>query len=406
MPRQIPGRPLNDLSVRAILLLEDSELYQAKDVARKVFDRETQAAEYRDLRVKLNSFINYHAKNAPDSTTASGRFWKGRTWKSFLDPADISRVEKMPGKRPFRRLRKRYFLVAALCLSFLMVGGTSILRPKVYQILNEEGLEAALSYLGNPGKKSSPEQTFQMAWLKYREGKFAEAQTMAHELLSNESITVKIEADCQYLLGHLATETGKSQEAITHFLVAQSIYEDLNRPQNLYVNTLGMTKALILSGDFDQAEDHLEKALGYHEAAPRQTKYESFLQLSILFHERLGEYPQVLRLVEEVLKRFHNSQNEDLYAEALSTKAYSLAALGDYHASLELSLRAGYEFFRFGDERQYMFNMVNFVAILNCQGESVQSLSSKIEAYAEKNQDAFLLQHLESSLALECGERL
>ena len=299
--------------------------------------------KYRVYRLKL-SFSDSFLKRA----CSAGEF---RELKR-LEQQSVSPRNKLA----FKRFKKPLLFVAGV---LFLTAAVAVLRPRAYDILKGQGVSAALAYITNV-KIQTEESVYQRAWIEYRANHHEAAAQKALALLGDPRTSAKRGADCFYLLGEIKAATGFFRVSLGHYTEAHLIYQRLNRPQNLYLTSLGKAKALISMDQLDDAQAELNDALQWQRSA-KDSNLGLYYSLLTALEIRKANYASALQAAMTTASIHEENENNDGLAMALSDVGFLQILLGNTREGLANTRRAEYLAVELGDRGKYVCNLVNYV---------------------------------------------
>lgn len=136
----------------------------------------------------------------------------------------------------------------------------------IYTMLAEKGPKHTLEYMMS--RNTRYEDSYQKAWILYRNNENAEAKRLVKKLLKSDNM--KIVADSYYLQGHIDFFERSYITSIQNFKSANAIYEKNSLYENMYYAQLGIATCLIDLGSIDESDKVLRKAIIWFEIATQR----------------------------------------------------------------------------------------------------------------------------------------
>ena len=437
--REVTGRSLSIDSVLAIWMLEGDKLYPSFSVARGLFTPKDQ--KYQLLRKRLNLFIQYHTNGAADGKCGRFKAWRGSTWQSFLEDADLERAFEVvslndllkkrlktlqslsalpvtaPAPQPavpsekkktdrvrtgFGFKRIRMFWVAAITMTIFSLATTAFFRPEAYDILRSEGLRAALAHIAQRKSAASPETLFNEAWIHYRDNDFSQAKEKVAKVLESR-IPVKLKGDCFYLLGYLHIGQGAFNEALSYFREAHAYYLVLDRPDLLYLSYLALARSQTSLANYHEANALLDQALDHYQQAGETGPWGAFHAQRARVLIGLARYASALDSALKSAEAFEQDGDNDGLANAYSDLGFLYQLNGDFEQAYAFTIKAQTLIVHLGDPNRHYFNLINFILMDRCRGLApATALIDAVETWARQSGDEELMYFLELALDEDC----
>ena len=403
--RHIPGKPLSEGSIKAILSLEEEKLYLPSDVAKLQVNPGLNREEYDLLRKRLGRFIRYHTTSVGDARIGRYNAWRGKTWRSFLDPGDLARLE-ISSEKPkrfsifvLRKVPRRIWLgIATLLLSTM---GVVAYQTDLFSVLQTQGIHAAANQLQQLNPKT-PREKFQAAWIQFREGKLEAAEAAALSLLQ-ASRGEKLRADCHYLLGHIARTRGQIQPALDSFGRARKTYEELGKTRSEFLTATEMARVNWQAGQLLPAETILLSAEPLIPQIDANGDICLFYWVSTRVAFARSGAKAALPKAELAVEFARRSENKELQADAFSELAFYLLLEGKIDQGRLWTFRAQETIVALGDTRKHIYNLVNFILLQRCSGQEPDGfLLETVRSYAEGASSADLGYFLDIALNHSC----
>jgi tetratricopeptide (TPR) repeat protein len=256
--------------------------------------------------------------------------------------------------------------------------------------------------LADETETNSPEQAFQQAWQKFVGGQFREAERIVDaypaEALSNRHL----QANFAYLEGFLlGKHSGREHEAISAFLDARHIYQELGAVQEVFHTNTGLAKIYMDQDRLAEAETILEEnlELGNREGFPIGVTHSLIVELLFLrqaFHEALEH-------AHAAERAFRREGKISGVANSYSRQGLLLMLLGKWEDGHQATVRAQLRMVGKGRSYDYLFTQANLILYYRCNGLDEEPFVRAILAHLEENPDKDLEEFLYFVLSVDCG---
>lgn len=357
---------------------------------------------------------------------APQRAWCGWRWKSaipefFLDEKDLAEIREcearflisqhepvQPEEKPqgvgfFSFRGPRLTLALFFATIVLSVGFIAVFYPEGARLFKEEGPSAALDYFRHleGWKRGDPAVVFGKAWSKYAIGNFDEAEKDTYRLIQDSRTPEVTLGNCFFLLGKIKTRTGLHQEAREFYQRAQSIYEALNRPANIFKNYIGLAELALETGDLFEAENIIQEALEIRREA-RMEPWDLFhLQAELEF--KRSDYHRALEFSYRYYSGYKNAGNLGKTADALIDIGFYLILTGQMGAGFEKTMAAQVLINKAGDQNKFYFGLINQLLLRRCEGKSYAGIEENLINHIDETGDQRLQNLLVFALNYPCG---
>ena len=272
-------------------------------------------------------------------------------------------------------------------------------EPLAYSILRTQGIRSALSYVATR-ETSDDLGYYQSAWIDYRAHNLGKAEKKLGSLLASKDTTVKVGADCHYLLGEIRVLQSQYDEAFREYSQAHGIYLSLGRNENLYLSSLGLAKASIRLQDYDRAKEYLDKSRAYYDVSSRKQKLELGLwfemRAKLAFYQQ--DYTAAAGFAREGASLFEQNQHSSL-AYAYSNLGFFLCLDGALREGFAYTLLAQEKIVATGDRAAHVGNMVNFILYYRSTRLPYQFMIQQVEDFARQTGDLEMQHFLDVALS-------
>ena len=398
MGRKPKGRKLSAEVIHVLANLEREKLYSLSEVVKTVYPREH--AMYDVIYRRVANYLDNHFP--PDQRGHPYRYY-GRTLQSRLTVEERNQA-RLP-KRSKRRWHSGWLLACGLVLAG--AAGATMTRLDPFGIFNTQGFSAAQKVV-SAQEATTPEAAYDQAYFDYWSGNFQEAKAKAYRLLS-EDRSLRIQADCYYLLGNIDATSGGALQALSHFEIAYEMYEELGSVANLYQVALEAARALIITGEYDQARLRLAEARAHFEedkaGSAKLTHLGQYYLINKLLAMREQNFQAALAFAIERYRILVPTDSLDELVGAMTDLGFLFTVNGCTDLGIAFTNKAERRIFELGDERRYVWSQLNHLIIYKSLGYGIdQHTLVFIEDWSKMKGDSELNYHLTLALKIKPEE--
>jgi len=252
-------------------------------------------------------------------------------------------------------------------------------------------------------ESSSPEQAFQIAWQKFVDGQFREAESIVAAHPAEELENRHLQANFSYLEGFLlGKHSGREHEAISAFLNAHHIYQELGAVQEVFNTNTGLAKIYMDQDRLAEAKTTLEENLdlGISEGFPIGFTHSLLVELLFLreaFHEALQH-------ANAAERAYRQEGNISGVANSHSRQGLLQMLLGNWEDGHQTTVRAQSLMVGKGRRYDYLYTQANLILYYRCNGLDEQPYVRAILTHLEENPDKDLEEFLYFVLSYDCGD--
>ena len=277
-----------------------------------------------------------------------------------------------------------------------------------FMVLLNDGLGAARK-LVHSKTPETPREIFEQAWIDYRAGEQAVAESKVYNLLSDSEIPDYLKAGCYYLLGCINSRSDEYYAALGHFWEGYSVYETMNDSSNMYLVTLEIARVHIHLAQFEEAEGFLTLALDHYEI-DRQGQgtipnLGDYFRIQMDISAKKGDYANAL----EFAKDWEDALKEDGYKVhmigATSALGFWYTVNGCLEGGMKYTDRAAYDIAQLNDPSKMHHNQINRVLLHRILGFTPDpQLIGSIRDFARMQHNSRLAFYLDLALRIEPKE--
>ncbi len=436
----VRGRPMKYSEL--IRALELDESYSVATVVERAetlgfLDKEEfrAARETRDdvrvkIRMAINRLASQHLPKKEDALLVEvgqqpQRAWCGWRWKDaipkyYFDERELRAIEE--AKQAFLRKKRKYGFPmklgwlgnrlprkawASLALVFgiglFAVGFMAALYPEGVRVFREKGPRAALAYFSTAEKykRKDPVAAFGRAWSRYTLGEFKAAEVGCQNLISRKDTPRVTVGNSYFLLGKIATATGRFDLARSHFGAAIEIFEGLGRGANLFKTYCALADLAMEAGDLAEADFFISEAEASNESANMNPGELYQLKAELFF--RLEDYERAIVFSYHQYEAFKSVNNVNEKADALVGLGFYLILDGQLDEGFQKTMEAQILINETSGQNKMYYTFLNLLMIRRCEGRGYGALESALVSHIQKNEDQRLQGLLDFVLATECG---
>jgi len=428
------GRHLNPYYYIEVELLPDDEYFSPSEIVKRKLDKKTDPESFNKM---FHCIYQFGARNGlalfPDNCVrdSSGKpvvlengktkllpgersaKWTGKTWKSKLYVDDreqilnyaqiqlvtalqqclskkqqIQKFEKesaMEEKRSFR-LKRRLWVAVLVAAIVLTAGGlyTHNYLGEGISVLRSDGPRAAYEFFQNRGE--SYENLFGKAWAAYRIGDYEIAEETAQRVLKSRDSNYQAKA--WYLLGDMKTIAGEYEKAKELLLNAHAIYESIGKEDSLYRTRLMLVKLFLAKRDFYHSDYYIALAESFE--GSRSDHYFLYLKSQEAFLNNDFETALKFSLQREDVLKGDRARLTKIFSDS----GFYYGLLGDLQKLVLYTNKSNEIAEEQEDEKSLIYNRINICLYLKCSMQDYDEDRSKIIAYARRNNDVRLMEHM------------
>lgn len=184
--------------------------------------------------------------------------------------------------------------------------------------------------------------TQDMATIYARLGNFPEAEAHYQEaselfVRANDEYSAYNQAGVQNNLGHLATQSGRYEDAMTHYTTAITGWQRLGLPEEEIASRSGLGVALRDLGKYEVALNVLQEAQAIQNRLPSEPEIEGDLlnNMALVYYAQ-GKYQKALDFFEQALVLRRGLPHKQKEIDTHSNIATVLASLGRFDDALQI----------------------------------------------------------------------
>jgi len=313
-----------------------------------------------------------------------------------------------PAKPGFLRRKATLWAVALVGIFGLVAtASSSMLGLSPFEILFHFGPRAAKESLSKAPE--TPAELYHKSWMAYVDGDKDAAFLGIYSILADKNASLKMRADCFYLLGTIHGEGGDYHGAISKYFSAYDLYSEIQYSGSLYLVAVEIANACVALQEFSHAEDWLDVALEHFNADQAGEKKISNLGQFYLVKLELAvvneNFQDALAFAVARLQEAEASNHKAKLASALRIVGFWYGVNGCTARALDFTDRAAGLANEIGDERQVKFILVNRILFQRCLGYQVNPQNvTYIRDWARMRGDSRLEHTLDLALRIKIEE--
>jgi predicted Zn-dependent protease len=292
------------------------------------------------------------------------------------------------------------------------------MKENIYDLISEKGVKYTVEYVAKDEARYA--HSYGKAWLNFREGKIQESKNLLSYLEKNQPENTTLMGNCRYLRGHIALYEMKRRKAIEEFKLSIEYYEQKSIYENMFHAYLGIAVAQMDIGNMVLADEALQHALTNFKITTNSGVFSlDNVNLTKTHKKGIAQYYMVRKRYELITGNLPaaliNAENSLIFyetvgsingqANALSDIGFIHMLTGHYDHGWKYTLRAQSLIMKLEDEKKYIYNQLNVLIYLRCNGllaRDYNYLVQEIEKWIVEYHDNQLNEYLQKVLTMTC----